>query len=277
MKKYFAVIGDPIAHSLSPVMHEAGYKALGIEARYLKFRVEANKLQEAVTGLRALGFSGCNVTIPHKERVLGYMDELTVEAKRAGAVNTIKFTPDKIIGHNTDGLGFVRSIQEKMDNLKGCKAVILGAGGAARGIGMTLADLGVDLLILNIIPEMTAQLVKDIRSAGGNAVGGEFKPGEWLKDADLLVQTTSVGLHGENYPFELTGISPKTLVVDILFGPKPTPFLKNAQSLGCETLNGLGMLLYQGALAWEFWLGGKAPVEPMWASLLNEVDAKEKS
>ncbi|MDD2234365.1 MAG: shikimate dehydrogenase [Desulfitobacteriaceae bacterium] len=277
MEQYFAVIGDPIAHSLSPVMHEAGYKALGIEARYLKFRVEANKLNEAVSGLRALGFSGCNVTIPHKERVLRYIDELTIEAKRAGAVNTIKFTPEKIIGHNTDGLGFVRSIQEKVANLKDCKAVILGAGGAARGIGMALANSGVNLLILNIAPEMTEQLVRDIRSAGGSAVGGEFKPGAWLKDADLLVQATSVGLHGENYPFELTGISPKTLVVDILFGPKPTPFLQNARSLGCDTLNGLGMLLYQGALAWEFWLGGKAPVEPMWTALLNEVEARQKS
>jgi shikimate dehydrogenase (EC 1.1.1.25) len=277
MEQYFAVIGDPIAHSLSPVMHEAGYKALGIEARYFKFKVEANKLKEAVSGLRALGFTGCNVTIPHKESVLSYMDEITVEAKRAGAVNTIKFTPEKIIGHNTDGLGFVRSIQEKMGDLKDRQAVILGAGGAARGIGMTLANLGVNLLILNIIPEMAAQLVQDIRSAGGNAESGEFKPGAWLKNVDLLVQATSVGLHGENYPFELTGISQKTLVVDIIFGPKPTPFLQNAQSLGCETLNGLGMLLHQGALAWEFWLGGKAPVEPMWAALLNEVEAKQKT
>jgi shikimate dehydrogenase len=277
MEKYFAVIGNPIAHSLSPLMHEAGYKALGIEARYLKFKVEADKLQEAVLGLRALGFSGCNVTIPHKERVLGYLDELTIEAKRAGAVNTIKFTPEKIIGHNTDGLGFVRSIQEKMGDFKDRRAVILGAGGAARGIGMALANSGMNLLILNIIPEMTAQLVQDIRSAGGNAEGGEFKPGAWLKNADLLVQATSVGLHGENYPFELSGISPRTLVVDIILGPKPTPFLENAQSLGCGTLNGSGMLLYQGALAWEFWLGGNAPVEAMRAALLHEVEAEQKS
>ena len=275
MEQHFAVIGDPIAHSLSPVMHEAGYKALGLKARYLKFKVEAEKLSEAIFGLRALGFSGCNVTIPHKERVLHCVDELTPEAKRAGAVNTIKFTPEKLIGHNTDGLGFVRSIQGKMDNFKGRQAVILGAGGAARGIAFALAELGMDLLILNIIPEMASELVKDIRSVGGSASSGEFKTGAWLKSVDLLVQATSVGLHGESYPFELTGISPQALVVDVIFGPKATPFLQNAQSLGCNTLNGLGMLLYQGALAWEFWLGGQAPVEQMWAALLNAIESKQ--
>ncbi|MHB8124033.1 MAG: shikimate dehydrogenase [Desulfitobacteriaceae bacterium] len=277
MEQYFAVIGNPIAHSLSPIMHQAGYEALGLKARYLKFKVEAEKLPEAISGLRALGFSGCNVTIPHKESVLRCVDELTPEAKRAGAVNTIKFTPEKIIGHNTDGLGFVRSIQGKMDNFKGRQAVILGAGGAARGIALALAELGMNLLILNIIPEMASQLVQDIRSVGGSASSGEFKTGAWLKSADLLVQATSVGLHGESYPIELTGLSPQALVVDVIFGPRRTPFLQNAQSLGCNTLDGLGMLLYQGALAWEFWLDGQAPVEQMWAALLKEIEQKPEN
>ncbi len=276
MELYFAVIGDPIAHSLSPVMHQAGYNALGLRAQYLKFKVETQKLPEAISGLRALGFSGCNVTIPHKESVIRCVDELTPEAQRAGAVNTIRFTPEKIIGHNTDGLGFVRSIQGKMDTFKGRQAVILGAGGAARGIALTLAELGMNLLILNRTPEKTSELVENIRCVGGSASSGELQPGAWLKSVDLLVQTTSVGLHGESYPFDLTGLSPQALVADVIFGPSVTPFLQNAQSLGCDTLNGLGMLLHQGALAWEFWLGGSAPVEQMWAALLNEVEAKKK-
>jgi shikimate dehydrogenase len=277
MESYFAVIGNPIAHSLSPVMHQAGYRALNLKARYLKFKVEAERLAEAIFGLRALGFSGCNVTIPHKESVLPYMDELTSEAKHIGAVNTIKFTPEKIIGHNTDGFGFVRSIQGKMADFPGKQAVILGAGGAARAIAFTLAKLGMNILILNIIPEMTSKLVGDICAAGGNAVGAEFKPGAWLQNTDLLVQTTSVGLQGENYPFDLTGISPQTLVVDIIFGPKVTPFLQNARSLGCLALDGTGMLLHQGALAWEFWLGGQAPVAEMQAALLQAIESKQDS
>ncbi|MFZ3102810.1 MAG: shikimate dehydrogenase [Desulfitobacteriaceae bacterium] len=273
MERYFAVIGDPIAHSLSPVMHQAGYKALGLSAQYLKFKVETQKLPEAIAGLRALGFSGCNITIPHKESVLCCVDELTPEAKRAGAVNTLKFTPEKIIGHNTDGLGFVRSIRGKLDKFEGRQAVILGAGGAARGIALTLAELGMNLLILNRTPEKASELVEDIRSVGGSASSGELRPGAWQKSVDLLVQTTSVGLHGESFPFELIDLSPRALVVDVIFGSKVTPFLQKAQALGCHTLNGLGMLLYQGALAWEFWLGGLAPVEVMWAALQNEVDA----
>jgi shikimate dehydrogenase len=277
MESYFAVIGNPIAHSLSPVMHQAGYRALNLEARYLKFKVEAERLFEAVLGLRALGFAGCNVTIPHKESILPYMDELTPEAKRIGAVNTIKFTSQKIIGHNTDGLGFVRSIQGKITEFAGKKAVILGAGGAARAIAFTLAGLGMEILILNIIPEMTSRLVSDIRAVGGDISGAEFKPGAWLQNTNLLVQATSVGLQGEKYPFELTGISPQTLVVDVIFGPKPTPFLENARALGCVALDGTGMLLHQGALAWEFWLGGRAPVAEMQAALLQAIESKQES
>lgn len=271
MEKHYAVIGDPIQHSLSPWMHNAGYEALGVVAEYHRFHVEASHLAEAVLGLRALGFSGWNVTLPHKESIISLLDTLTPQAKRAGAVNTVKIHEGQLIGHNTDGDGFVRSVGEELNGFKGKKAVLLGAGGASKGIALALAEQGMHLHILNRTPEKSMGLVQVIQREGGTATSGTFAPGDWLEDVDLLVQTTSVGLHREPFPFSLAGISKQALVVDIIFNPMETVFLKEAKNLGCRTQNGIGMLLYQGALAWEFWLGGKAPVEEMGQALKNQL------
>lgn len=263
MEKHYAVIGDPIQHSLSPDMHNAGYQALGVDAFYQRFQVKADRLGEAVQGLHALGFSGWNVTLPHKEAILALLDTLTPQAERAGAVNTVKIHEGQMIGHNTDGDGFVRSVQEELNGFQGKKAVLLGAGGAGKGIALALAEQGMKLHILNRTPEKANELARIIQREGGMATAGEFAPGDWLKDVDLLVQTTSIGLHKEPFPFSLEGISKQALVVDIIFNPMETLFLIEAKQLGCRTQNGLGMLLYQGALAWEFWFGGQAPIEEM--------------
>ncbi|EHQ88066.1 shikimate dehydrogenase [Desulfosporosinus youngiae] len=263
MEKHYAVIGDPIQHSLSPDMHNAGYQALGVDAFYQRFQVKADRLGEAVQGLHALGFSGWNVTLPHKEAILALLDTLTPQAERAGAVNTVKIHEGQMIGHNTDGDGFVRSVQEELNGFQGKKAVLLGAGGAGKGIALALAEQGMKLHILNRTPEKANELARIIQREGGMATAGEFAPGDWLKDVDLLVQTTSIGLHKEPFPFSLEGISKQALVVDIIFNPMETLFLIEAKQLGCRTQNGLRMLLYQGALAWEFWFGGQAPIEEM--------------
>jgi shikimate dehydrogenase len=263
MEKHYAVIGDPIEHSLSPWMHMAGYKALGVEAEYQRFHVEPSNLAQAVDGLCALGFSGWNVTLPHKEHIISLLDTLTPEARRAGAVNTVKIHEGQRIGHNTDGNGFVRSVETELNGFKGRKAVLLGAGGASKGIALALAEQGMHLHILNRTPEKAKDMAELIKHWGGTATSGVLTPGDWLEDVDLLVQTTSVGLHGEPYPLSVAGISDQALVVDIIFNPRETAFLQEARKQGCRTLNGLGMLLYQGALAWEFWLGGQAPVEAM--------------
>lgn len=263
LEKHYAVIGDPIKHSLSPRMHNAGYRALGVKAEYHRFHVKPAQLSEAVEGLCALGFSGWNVTIPHKESIVSLLDTLTPEAQRAGAVNTVKIHEGQRIGHNTDGAGFVRSVEGDMNGFQGKKAVLLGAGGASKGVALALAEQGMYLHILNRTPDKAKELVQVIQSLGGTATSGELAPGDWIEDVDLLIQTTSVGLHGEKFLFSLQGISEQALVVDIIFNPSQTAFLQEANKLGCRTLNGLGMLLYQGALAWEFWLGGQAPVEEM--------------
>jgi len=271
MEKHYAVIGDPIEHSLSPWMHMAGYEALEVKADYQRFRVKPNHLAEAVDGLCALGFAGWNVTLPHKEHIIPLLDSLTPEARRAGAVNTVKIQDGQRIGHNTDGDGFVRSVEADLNGFKGKKAVLLGAGGAAKGIALSLAGQGMKIHILNRTYEKAEALVQVIQREGGTATSGVFAPGDWLEDVDLLVQTTSAGLHSEPFPFSMRGISEQALVVDIIFNPRETVFLKEAKKLGCRTLNGLGMLLYQGALAWEFWFGGQAPVEAMRQALRKQL------
>ncbi|HBW36187.1 shikimate dehydrogenase [Desulfosporosinus sp. BICA1-9] len=270
MEKHYAVLGDPIQHSLSPGMHNAGYKALGIKAEYHRFRVKPGQLAQAVDGLCALGFSGWNVTIPHKEPIVSLLDSLTSEARRAGAVNTVKIHEGQRIGHNTDGAGFVRSVEAELNGFQAKKAVLLGAGGAAKGIALALAEQGMELHILNRTPEKAKELVQVIQRWGGTATAGEFAPGAWLEDVDLLVQTTSLGLLNESFPFSIQGISKGALVVDIIVNQRETAILREAKGLGCRTQNGLGMLLYQGALAWEFWLGGQAPVEEMSQALKGQ-------
>jgi len=252
-------------------MHNAGYEVLGIDANYHRFHVEPSHLAEAVDGLCALGFSGWNVTLPHKEKIIALLDTLTPEARRAGAVNTVKIHEGQRIGHNTDGDGFVRSVKGNLNGFERKKAVLLGAGGASKGIALALAAQGMQVHILNRTLEKAKALAEVIKQWGGTATSGEFAPGDWLEDIDLLVQTTSVGLHGEPFPFSVQGISDRTLVVDIIFNPRDTVFLKDAKKQGCRTLNGLGMLLYQGAYAWEFWLGGQAPVEAMRQALKDQL------
>lgn len=271
MEKHFAVIGHPIAHSLSPQMHEAGYKALGLKADYRRFDVHPDQLGNAVLGLKALGFAGWNVTLPHKEAIIPFLDDLSLEAQRIGAVNTVKREGDRLIGHNTDGGGFVRAVEGLLEGFRGKRAVILGAGGAARGIAFALAEEGMRLEIRNRTPAKAKKLAEDLADLAAEVSWGGLEEGAWLKEVDLVVQTTSVGLHHEAYPLSLRGIAKETLVVDIIFNPWETFFLKEAKELGCRTLNGLDMLLYQGALAWEFWFGKEAPVEVMREALVSAL------
>ncbi|KLU66358.1 shikimate dehydrogenase [Desulfosporosinus acididurans] len=276
MEKHFAVIGNPIGHSYSPGMHNAGYKSLGIDAQYHRFQVPPDRLAEAVNGLCALGFSGWNVTLPHKETIIPHLDTLTPQAKRAGAVNTVKIVDGEKIGHNTDGDGFICSIESELQEFADKKAVVLGAGGASKGIALALAAKGMRVHILNRTPEKASELVRILDSKGGRGSFGEFKPGDWLKDVDLLVQTTSLGLRGEPFPFALEGICPKALAVDIIVNAQETSFLQEAKKLGCRVLDGTGMLLHQGALAWEFWLGGQAPIEVMRKGLQDQMQQRER-
>lgn len=278
--KVIGIFGYPVRHSLSPLMQNAAIEALGLNYIYIPFEVKPEKLESAVNGIKALGISGVNVTVPHKETVIPFLDEIDEDAKLIGAVNTIENKNGKLIGHNTDARGYIRSLREDAGfEPKGKNILVIGAGGAARGIiaGLSMNDVS-DVFIANRTIEKGTALAEEFKNKfiKINFVAlplSSLKDPKILSPADLVVNTTSLGL-GEGAPdveFSLT--PPNTLISDIVYKPAVTPFLKMAQDAGRRTLGGLGMLIYQGAISLEIWTGQKAPVEVMMNSIrgfLNE-------
>ena len=259
----YAIIGDPVEHSLSPVMHESGFKTINLDAEYHKIRISGSELREGLDFLKKNNYSGWNVTFPLKEIIVPFLDHLSPSASLIGAVNTVKVVAGRLYGHNTDGEGFVKSLTTKGFDFKNKKIVILGAGGAAKAIALTLARRNLDILILNRSVKKAEILARQVSALGSKASYGVLAKGDWLKEVDILIQTTPVGMHGENFLFDLQGIKYGCLVVDLIYNPLVTPFLAQASSYGCRIMNGLEMLLYQGALAWEYWFGMEAPIEAM--------------
>lgn len=276
--KYCGLIGYPVAHSLSPRMQEAGFAALNIEARYELWETPAGELEARVRSLRAPEMYGANVTIPHKEAVLPWLDEIDSQAARIGAVNTIVNCAGRLVGYNTDAPGFLRALQERGGQgfaLQGKQAVLLGSGGAARGAAIALLESRVSTLtILGRTRTHIAGLVEHLRRQSDTyEVQGMLleasQVGRVLERADVVVNTTSVGLKPseDNVLIDVKLLSPAALVMDMIFNPPRTPLLRAAAEHGCPTLNGLSMLLYQGTLALELWTGRRAPEEAMRAAL----------
>ncbi|NLL52231.1 MAG: shikimate dehydrogenase [Peptococcaceae bacterium] len=271
----YALIGFPVEHSLSPLMHEAGFKALNLKAEYHKLPLQIHELSRGLDYLRQNNYAGWNVTYPLKEKILPLLDFITPEARTIGAVNTVKVTDGLLQGFNTDGDGFVQSLVDRGYSLAGKKVVLLGAGGAAKSIAVSLLKNKASILVLNRTLNKAQNLVRQIASLGGNTEWGVFAPGDWLQEVDLLIQATSLGLKGEQYPFSIEGINPAAWVVDLIYSPTITPFLAQAAHQGCKTWNGLEMLLYQGALAWKIWLNREAPLELMRQALLTNQNGEE--
>lgn len=263
------VIGSPIRHSLSPQLHNAVFSRLGLNAVYLPFAIEDVQLEKALFGMQNLGFRGINVTIPHKENVVPYMDELSAEAKDCGAVNVIQFHKGKMIGHNTDGQGFVRSLQEAGVAIQG-KALILGAGGAARSIVAALSRAGMDQIELYDIDARRAEDLARTAEVGQAVVTGHLlDETAFLSSArtgSMLINCSPVGMHPKVHSAPvslLEGIGENTVVADIIYNPEMTRFLKMAAREGCKTINGLPMFVHQAALTQEILLGIEPPVEFM--------------
>ncbi|MFH1563559.1 MAG: shikimate dehydrogenase [Nitrospirota bacterium] len=281
LTKIVGLIGYPIDYTLSPDMHNAAFKELNLNFVYLPFRVKSEDLHSAINGLSALNIVGVNVTIPYKELVMKYLDDFSPEAGMIGAVNTITIPsregvggvlPEgKLFGDNTDGKGFVASLIEELKvNPANKKIFILGAGGAARAIGFSLANLG--------IKRMTITDKEMLKSEGlASNIKGYF-PGVWLntvglednefegyiKETDILINATPCGMHKDD-PLLIhpDWLSSDKVVYDIIYNPTQTPLLKAAKEKGCLTQNGLSMLVHQGALSFELWTGQKAPIEVM--------------
>lgn len=270
--KIFGIFGDPVAHSLSPAMHNAAFEYEGLNCVYVPFNVKNENLKEAVESIKALGISGINVTIPHKQGVMEYLDELSEDAKLIGAVNTIYNDGGKLIGYNTDGPGFIKSLEEPGFSCEGKSALIFGAGGASRGISVALALSKIkDIYIVNRTlkrAEEIAEVVNNNTKAKAHII--EYVPerfGEIIQSVDLIVNTTSQGMHGNESGIQdlidWESVNKDAVITDIVYRPLITPFLLEASRHGLKTVTGDNMLLYQGVLAYEIWLKRKAPVHIM--------------
>jgi len=274
------VMGWPIAHSLSPVMHNAAFEALGMNWAYVPVPVRPGEVGAAVAGLRALGFRGCNVTVPHKEAVIPHLDDLPPRVARFGAVNTLIFDREgegtcTLTGENTDVQGFVRALRQEGFDPTGKRVTIVGAGGAARGVIYGLCAAGAAAItVLNRTPERARALVADLAPSAGETVlrAEALTPDTLRAQADgceLLVQSTTVGMwpHVEAsiWP-DGTPLPAHLAVCDLVYRPIETRLLRQAREGGAMAFDGLGMLIAQGALSFEMWTGVWPPVEVMRAA-----------
>jgi shikimate dehydrogenase len=261
----YGIIGNPVAYSLSPIMHNVAFEALGLNKVYVAF--PATNAEKALAGGRALGVHGLSVTIPHKEGVLAHIDSIDPVAEKIGAANTLVFDEDKKIhGLNTDWIGANRALADKLD-LQGKTILLLGAGGSAKAIGFGLLEAGARV----VLASRTESRLKTL---------GQTLECDWIHladidtvQADALVNATSVGMR----PLENASLVPAgslgkfPLVMDIVYAPLETRLLREAKSAGCEIINGLSMLLYQGVAQFEAWTGQEAPIEIMRAALLDII------
>ena len=265
------VIGDPIEHTMSPVMHNAALEKLELEYLYVPFRVKREELGKAIEGMKALNIRGLNVTIPHKVAVIQFLDDLDDLAAKIGAINTIVNDDGVLKGYNTDATGFLQSLLERKAEPEGVNVVILGAGGASRAISFILAERGANLVILNRLSEFdwAVELANRISQIFRREVKALELKEENLKvaleKADILVNATSVGMipNIDETPVPSRLLRPCLTVFDVVYNPIKTRLMAEAENAGAETISGLDMLVWQGALAFEMWTGRQAPVELM--------------
>lgn len=279
MGKVFALIGHPVGHSLSPMMHNDAFHALDLPHHYVSFDVKPADLKEAVSGIRALGIAGFNITVPHKVNVMQYLDEIAEEARQIGAVNTVINRDGKLIGTNTDGRGYLLSLKEKTgEHLSEKRVLMIGAGGAARGVAVTLDRYGVKRLdIANRTFEKAKTLIETgIRRTPAHALTLE-EAALHLADYDVIINTTSVGMspNVEDMPLPVEGIRPGTILSDLIYNPLRTKWLLEGESLGGIVMNGIGMFIEQGALAFEAWTGLSPDRERMRKIVVDELYTRD--
>ena len=268
------VIGWPIEHSVSPAMHNAAFRALGLDWCYLPFAVPPAHVADALAGVRGLGLRGINVTVPHKQAVSALVDELTPEARAIGAVNTVLVRGERLIGHNTDAAGFLRALREAGFAPEGCSALVLGAGGAARAAVYALARVGARVVLLNRTPQRADALVSDLRAVvkGARLEAGGLDAQTAQQEASrchLVVNATSLGMwpQVETSPWpEEVAFPAGVLLFDLVYNPRQTRLVRLARESGARAVDGLRMLVHQGAEAFALWTGAAPPVEIMYAA-----------
>ncbi len=270
--RLYAVLGHPIAHSLSPAMQNAAFAALGLDAVYLAFDVPPDRLGDTLGSLAALGFAGLNLTVPLKETACRVLPDLDPVARRLGSVNTVTLAPNgRLKGYSTDGDGFLRALEEAFGVApRGMAVFLLGCGGAGRAVAMACAAAGAARLALaDADPGRAARLAADLEAAcpGGAMAALPAAPRAWecaCRTADLVVQATPVGMHaGDPALLPAAAFRPGQAVYDLVYTQPLTPLLRAAAAAGARTANGLGMLAHQGALALAIWTGRAPPVAVM--------------
>ncbi|WP_209122961.1 shikimate dehydrogenase [Alkalihalobacillus sp. BA299] len=260
MGKLFGLIGHPVGHSMSPSMHNDAFRLLNQEHHYHAFDVSEKDLEAAVTGIRALEISGFNVTIPHKVEVIKYLDEVDAEAKLIGAVNTVVNVSGRLIGYNTDGEGYLQSLLKTTgDQLHNMKVLVIGAGGAARAVYTVLSRYSVsELHIANRTKEKARHLATECNQRRIEGTVWSLEEAEEQLDLfDLIINTTSVGMSPRvaELPIQLDKLKADAVVSDLIYNPLKTKLLQEAEAKGATIINGVGMFVEQGALAFEKWTG----------------------
>jgi shikimate dehydrogenase len=266
--KITGLFGYPVEHTLSPAMHNAAFAHLGMDCRYLPFVVHPDLLGAAVSSITALDLVGVNVTVPHKESVIPFLDEVDEEAAFIGAVNTIVRRERKLHGFNTDGRGFMRSLSENNVAAEGTKILVVGAGGASRAISYYLSEKARALFLYDVATQKRDALVSALSRIRTNVSAlGRL---ENLESFEIIVNATPLGLKRDDpVPLDTSGLSLHQVVCDLIY--RKTRLLQEASQRGCRTLDGLGMLLWQGVLAFELWTGVMPPVEIMRNALLQGI------
>ena len=279
--KIVGVIGDPVEHSRSPQMHNAAFAELGLDYVYVPFHILPNELHAAIEGFKAINVVGINITIPHKQAVIPFVDEISREAELIGAVNTLIFNKGKIAGDNTDAPEFLQAMQETGLNIpKGESAVVIGAGGSARAIVIALALAGLQsITIANRTVSKAIALASDLSEKTGVPMEGMGLDNPRLPDAvatsALVVNTASTSMDTSHPPLiQPEWLNPQSIVYDIIYTPPKTRLMTTAAERGCHVIGGLGMLVHQGAIAFEKWTKVIPPIKIMRQALQNALDQR---
>ena len=275
----YGIYGHPVRHSFSPAMHNAAFRKLGINSVYLAFDILPEILESAVGSIKNLGLKGINVTIPHKQNIMKYLDEISSEALYTGAVNTIKNTEGHLYGHNTDVGGFLKALEVDLDlkDFSESSVLLIGAGGAARAVLSALCIRGVKSITIFNRSVDKAAAVSEYFSSHFKNVCIEFnklnetgKLTECLGTTDILINSSSAGMPDhDNLNIPLQHLKANSYVYDLVYNPRETELVKSARSFGHKASTGLGMLLYQGVESFEVWTGRKAPVDSMMEALIG--------
>ena len=274
----FAVIGDPIEHTLSPTMHNAAFEHLKLDFVFVAFRVTPDELENAIQGARALGIRGLNVTMPHKSSVTEFLQEADPAVKFLKACNTVLNQRGRLMGFNTDGVGAVKALKSNGVDLAGKKVLLLGAGGAAKAIAFSLTKEVNELCILNRDVVKARELASVLAPFGREVVGDELSSSriqQELRDSDMLINATSVGMspNESESVVDPDWLKPSLCVMDIVYNPVETRLVRIARGAGAKVINGVEMLLYQGAASFEIWTQCKAPVDVMRKALLTNLSS----